>query len=156
MTDKAAERRVDPAKMLVALGAILAMAGVLPWLLFSLGLRSLYEPIFRSVGFRSSFHPLAQVEGFLACFAIAFLFAYIPQWIDNLMKVVAPHYVGRFTQIGLILARAHDRWTTPGSSAPARTKKRSRKDRERDVEVAGGAKLVRTVLAVALSHGSTI
>ena len=79
MTDKAAERRVDPAKVLVGLGAILAMAGVLPWLLFSLGLRSLYEPIFRSVGFRSSFHPLAQVEGFLACFAIAFLFAYIPR-----------------------------------------------------------------------------
>src|SRR4051812_19944031 len=60
----------NPAKLLVLLGAALATAGVLPWLLFALGLRSLYEPIFRSVGFRSSFHPLAQVEGFLACFAI--------------------------------------------------------------------------------------
>ncbi|MFL5372669.1 MAG: NnrS family protein [Myxococcales bacterium] len=61
------------------MGAALATAGVLPWLLFALGLHSLYEPIFRSVGFRSSFHPLVQVEGFLACFAIAFLFAYIPR-----------------------------------------------------------------------------
>jgi len=71
--------RRDPAKVLVVLGGILATAGVLPWLLFALGLRSLYVPIFRSVGFRSSFHPLAQVEGFLACFTIAFLFAYIPR-----------------------------------------------------------------------------
>jgi hypothetical protein len=69
----------DPAKLLVVVGAALATAGVLPWLLFALGLHSLYEPIFRSVGFRSSFHPLVQVEGFLACFAIAFLFAYIPR-----------------------------------------------------------------------------
>src|SRR5256885_6424428 len=79
MTDKPTGQRVDPAKVLVALGALLATAGVLPWLLFALGLRSLYVPLFRSVGFRSSFHPLAQVEGFLACFAIAFLFAYIPR-----------------------------------------------------------------------------
>ncbi|MFL5294606.1 MAG: NnrS family protein [Myxococcales bacterium] len=71
--------RRDPSKLLVAMGAALATAGVLPWLLFALGLHSLYEPIFRSVGFRSSFHPLVQVEGFLACFAIAFLFAYIPR-----------------------------------------------------------------------------
>src|SRR3954451_7654995 len=71
--------RRDPSKLLVAMGAALATAGVLPWLLFALGLHSLYEPIFRSVGFRSSFHPLAQVEGFLACFAIAFLFAFIPR-----------------------------------------------------------------------------
>src|SRR4051794_13857915 len=71
--------RRDPSKLLVAMGAALATAGVLPWLLFALGLHSLYEPIFRSVGFRSSFHPLAQVEGFLACFAIAFLFAYVPR-----------------------------------------------------------------------------
>jgi uncharacterized protein involved in response to NO len=78
MTEKPVGPRDDPAKVLVALGAALATAGVLPWLLFALGLRSLYAPIFRSVGFRSSFHPLAQVEGFLACFAIAFLFAYIP------------------------------------------------------------------------------
>ncbi|MFL5406947.1 MAG: NnrS family protein [Myxococcales bacterium] len=71
--------RRDPSKLLVGMGAALATAGVLPWLLFALGLHSLYEPIFRSVGFRSSFHPLVQVEGFLACFAIAFLFAYIPR-----------------------------------------------------------------------------
>jgi len=71
--------RRDPSRLLVAVGAALATAGVLPWLLFALGVRSLYEPIFRSVGFRSSFHPLVQVEGFLACFAIAFLFAYIPR-----------------------------------------------------------------------------
>ncbi len=71
--------RRDPSKLLVATGAALATAGVLRWLLFALGLHSLYEPIFRSVGFRSSFHPLVQVEGFLACFAIAFLFAYIPR-----------------------------------------------------------------------------
>src|SRR5438874_6264169 len=110
MTDKPTGQRVNPAKVLVALGAVLATAGVLPWLLFALGLRSLYEPIFQSVGFRSSFHPLAQVEGFLACFAIAFLFTYIPRRTGTapparwqiLVAVVAPLAIAVFAFL--------DRW----------------------------------------------
>src|SRR5438105_7155384 len=110
MTDKPAGPRVDAAKVLVALGAVLATAGVLPWLLFALGLRGLYVPIFRSVGFRSSFHPLAQVEGFLACFAIAFLFTYIPRRTGTapparwqiLVAVVAPLAIAVFAFL--------DRW----------------------------------------------
>ncbi len=65
--------------MLFPLGVLLASAGVLPWLLFSLGLADVYRPIFHSVVFRSMFHPLAEIEGFLSCFAVGSLFAVLPR-----------------------------------------------------------------------------
>src|SRR6266851_1609298 len=71
--------RREPYLLLFPLGALLAWAGVLPWLLFSLGATELYRPMFAAIGYRAAFHPVAQVEGFLTCFAVGFLFTFIPR-----------------------------------------------------------------------------
>jgi uncharacterized protein involved in response to NO len=71
--------RREPYLLLFPLGALLAWAGVLPWLLFSLGATELYRPMFEAIGYRAAFHPVAQVEGFLTCFAVGFLFTFIPR-----------------------------------------------------------------------------
>jgi uncharacterized protein involved in response to NO len=71
--------RREPYLLLFPLGAVLAWAGVLPWLLFSLGATSLYRPMFEAIGYRAAFHPVAQVEGFLTCFAVGFLFTFVPR-----------------------------------------------------------------------------
>src|SRR2546428_10112462 len=71
--------RRDPYLLLFPLGALLAWAGVLPWLLFSLGAASLYLPMFEAIGYRAAFHPVAQVEGFLTCFAVGFLYTFVPR-----------------------------------------------------------------------------
>jgi uncharacterized protein involved in response to NO len=62
--------RREPFRLLFPLGALLAWAGVLHWLLFGIGATSAY---------RSIFHSLAQVEGFLACFASGFLLTFVPR-----------------------------------------------------------------------------
>jgi len=71
--------RRDPYLLLFPLGALLAWAGVLPWLFFSLGAAGLYRPMFEAIGYRAAFHPVAQVEGFLTCFAVGFLFTFVPR-----------------------------------------------------------------------------
>src|SRR5690349_4189174 len=71
--------RREPYLLLFPLGALLAWAGVLPWLLFSLGATPLYRPMIEAIGYRAAFHPIAQVEGFLTCFAVGFLFTFIPR-----------------------------------------------------------------------------
>lgn len=71
--------RREPYHLLFPLGVLLAAAGVLPWLFFSLGLADVYRPIFHSIVFRSMFHPLAEIEGFLSCFAVGSLFAVFPR-----------------------------------------------------------------------------
>ena len=76
---KAPSWRREPYLLFFPLGALLAWAGVLPWLLFSLGATGLYRPMFDAIGYRAAFHPVAQVEGFLTCFAVGFLFTFIPR-----------------------------------------------------------------------------
>lgn len=71
--------RHEPHRLLFPVGAALACAGVVPWLLFSLGLQGLYAPIFDSIGFRAIFHPLVETQGFLTCFAVGFLFSWLPR-----------------------------------------------------------------------------
>jgi uncharacterized protein involved in response to NO len=60
----------DPYGPFFLLGAVLAWAGVLHWLLFALGLLPHAH---------GSFHALAQIQGFLMCFALGFLFTAIPR-----------------------------------------------------------------------------
>ena len=53
--------RREPYLLVFPLGALLAWAGVLPWLLFSLGAAWLYGPMFDAIGYRAAFLPVAQV-----------------------------------------------------------------------------------------------
>src|SRR5437762_12702715 len=61
--------RREPYRLLFPLGALLAWAGVLPWLFFAFRLRSIYEPVTGVLAYRSFLHPLAELDGFLGCFA---------------------------------------------------------------------------------------
>ena len=70
--------RREPYRLLFPLGVLLAWVGVLPWLLFALGLRGIYEPLNAILAYRSFLHPLAELEGFLTCFAVGLLFTVAP------------------------------------------------------------------------------
>src|SRR5216110_2421686 len=61
--------RREPYRLLFPLGALLAWAGVLPWLFFAFRLRGIYEPVNGVLAYRSFLHPLAELDGFLGCFA---------------------------------------------------------------------------------------
>ncbi len=65
--------RREPYRLLFPLGALLAWAGVLPWLFFALRLRQVYEPVNGLLAYRSFLHPLAELDGFLGCFAAGVL-----------------------------------------------------------------------------------
>ena len=65
--------RREPYRLLFPLGALLAWAGVLPWLFFALRLRRIYEPVNDMLAYRSFLHPLAELDGFLGCFAAGVL-----------------------------------------------------------------------------------
>lgn len=62
--------RREPYRLLFPLGALLAWAGVLPWLLLATRLSASYP---------STYHAMAQVQGFLTCFAAGFLLTFIPR-----------------------------------------------------------------------------
>src|SRR2546423_1818614 len=104
--------RRDPYLLLFPLGALLAWAGVLPWLLFSLGATRLYLPMFEAIGYRAAFHPVAQVEGFLTCFAVGFLYTFIPRrtgtgppaWWQMMVALAAPVAAVVFAWFGWWLA----------------------------------------------------
>lgn len=66
--------RREPYRLLFPLGALLAWAGVLPWLFFALRVRGLYQPVNDVLAYRSFLHPLAELNGFLGCFAAGLLF----------------------------------------------------------------------------------
>src|SRR6266436_2550555 len=67
--DPAGLMRLESYRLLFPLGALLAWAGVLPWLFFALRLRQIYEPVNGLLAYRSFLHPLAELDGFLGCFA---------------------------------------------------------------------------------------
>lgn len=62
--------REQPFRLFFPLGALVAVAGVVPWLLFWLGLES------RWLGAE---HALVQLQGFLPCLAAGFLFTMLPR-----------------------------------------------------------------------------
>lgn len=62
--------RREPYRLLFPLGALLGWAGVGHWLLFAFGM---------DVGWHAAFHALTQVQGFMMCFALGFLFTFIPR-----------------------------------------------------------------------------
>ncbi len=66
--------RREPYRVLFPLGALLAWAGVLPWLFFALRMRGIYEPVRDVLAYRSFLHPFAELDDFLGCFAAGIVF----------------------------------------------------------------------------------
>jgi uncharacterized protein involved in response to NO len=62
--------RREPYRLLFPLGVLLGQVGVLHWLLYALGASSTW---------RSFFHAISLVQGFMLCFALGFLFTFIPR-----------------------------------------------------------------------------
>lgn len=62
--------RREPYRLLFPLGALCAVAGTLPWLLFAAGIWP---------GTPRIFHALVQVQSFLACFIGGFLMTFVPR-----------------------------------------------------------------------------
>ena len=62
--------RREPYRIFFPLGVLLAWAGVLHWLLLATGVIGEY---------RSTFHATTQIQGFMTCFAVGFLFTFIPR-----------------------------------------------------------------------------
>lgn len=67
-TDVSLWRR-EPYRLLFPLGALMAVAGALPWLLYALGF----------IAYPRVFHALVQVQAFIACFIGGFLFTFVPR-----------------------------------------------------------------------------
>ena len=62
--------RREPYRLFFPLGVVLGQVGVVHWLLYALGVAS---------SWRSTSHALTQVQGFMLCFALGFLYTFIPR-----------------------------------------------------------------------------
>ena len=60
----------DPWRLFFPLGAALACAGILDWLLYAVGLTADYAAVF---------HATAQIQGFMTCLACGFLLTFLPR-----------------------------------------------------------------------------
>jgi uncharacterized protein involved in response to NO len=83
------------------LGALLAWAGVLHWLLHALGLLANYEPVF---------HSIAQIQGFMMCFAVGFLFTAIPRRTGTGPPAAWQMVVAVLAPVGTVIAAWFERW----------------------------------------------
>jgi uncharacterized protein involved in response to NO len=93
--------RREPFRLLFPLGALLAWAGVLPWLFFSLGATSLYAPLNGVLAYRSYLHPVAELEGFLGCFALGLVFTISPPaWWELSLALIAPLFAAALAAMG--------------------------------------------------------
>lgn len=93
--------RREPYRLFFPLGALLAWAGVLHWLLHSVGLLADY---------RSVFHSIAQIQGFMMCFAVGFLFTAIPRRTGTQPPAAWEMIVGLIAPVATTLAAWGDRW----------------------------------------------
>jgi uncharacterized protein involved in response to NO len=93
--------RREPYRVFFPLGAALAWAGVLHWLLFALGVSDEY---------RSIFHSMAQIQGFLASFAVGFLFTMIPRRTGTAPPSPWQMVVGLAAPVGTIVSAWFEQW----------------------------------------------
>jgi len=92
--------RREPYRLFFPLGILLAWAGVLHWLLLSLGFLS---------EFKSVFHSLAQIQGFLGCFAVGFLFTAIPRRTGTEPPAPWQMVLGAVCPVGTTVAAWYDK-----------------------------------------------
>ncbi len=93
--------RREPYRIFFPLGALLAWAGILHWLLHSVGLLADYEPVF---------HSIAQIQGFMICFAVGFLFTAIPRRTGTAPPAAWQMAVGLAAPIATTIAAWFQRW----------------------------------------------
>lgn len=92
--------RREPYRLFFPLGVLLAWAGILHWLLLSLG----YLEEFKSV-----FHSLVQIQGFLGCFAVGFLFTAIPRRTGTQSPATWEVVLGAICPVGTTVAAWYDK-----------------------------------------------
>jgi hypothetical protein len=102
--------RSEPHRLLFPLGALLAWAGVLPWLFFALGIKKLYAPVIPILVYRSFLHPLAELEGFLSCLAAGLLFTVIPRRTGTAPPALWQVAVAVVAPIATAICAAVERW----------------------------------------------
>src|SRR5919204_3650770 len=106
----AALLRREPHHLLFPLGALLACAGVVPWLVFAFGITEAYRPIFHSLAYRALFHPLAEVEGFLSCFAAGFVLSVLPRRTGTPPPSAALVAFSAAVPVAAVLCAWFERW----------------------------------------------
>jgi uncharacterized protein involved in response to NO len=93
--------RRHPYRIFFPLGALLAWAGVLHWLLHATGLLEDYQPVV---------HAIVQIQGFMMCFATGFLLTMIPRRTET----EAPHtwqmVVALTAPVATTVAAWFERW----------------------------------------------
>jgi uncharacterized protein involved in response to NO len=93
--------RREPYRLFFPLGCLLAWAGVLHWLLHSIGWLSDYKPVF---------HAIAQIQGFMMCFAVGFLFTAIPRRTGTEPPAAWQMILGLLAPICTTIAAWYERW----------------------------------------------
>lgn len=93
--------RRQPYRLFFSLGMLLAWAGVLHWLLHSLGVLADYRPIF---------HAMAQIQGFVTCFAVGFLFTALPRRTGTAAPSAWQMVLATAMPVGTTVAAWYQRW----------------------------------------------
>lgn len=91
----------DPYRVFFPLGAVLLWWGVSHWFLFGLG---------KAVLYRSIFHALTQSEGFFTCFALGFLFTFLPRRTQAPPPKVAELVVSALCPVGVVTCAWFELW----------------------------------------------
>jgi len=91
----------NPYRLFFPLGVLLAWAGVVHWLLLALGVIEQYRPIF---------HAFAQIEGFMTCFAVGFLFTFIPRRTGTAPPAAWQMAVAAAAPVCIVIAGWFERW----------------------------------------------
>jgi uncharacterized protein involved in response to NO len=97
----------DPYRLFFPLGLVLAWAGVLHWLLHAVGVLESY---------RAVFHSIAQIQGFMTCFAVGFLFTFIPRRTGTPPPSSWQLAAGALSPMLAVAAAWTDRWALSQAS----------------------------------------
>lgn len=81
--------RSEPYRLFFPMAGVLAWVGVTHWFLLAIG---------ASAEYRSIFHALVQIQGVMTCFALGFLFTFVPRrtgaarpsWVELLVAAAGP------------------------------------------------------------------
>jgi uncharacterized protein involved in response to NO len=93
--------RTEPYRLFFLEGLALAWIGVGQWLLLGTGVIGAYLSIF---------HSLTQVQGFLACFALGFLFTFVPRRTGREPPSGVEMAIGLLCPPALVLLAALEQW----------------------------------------------